>query len=70
MLVGLGVKAAMLTQLSRVASARLDDAATGQKICRHRGMHDACMVHYVDLLLRPLVSSAAAIRDSNGRSWR
>jgi hypothetical protein len=20
--------------------------------CRHHGMHDACMVHYVDLLLR------------------
>jgi hypothetical protein len=34
------------------ADIRLPDLREHIAQCRHRGMHDACMVHYVDLLLR------------------
>jgi hypothetical protein len=34
------------------ADIRLPDLREQIAQCRHRGMHDACMVHFVELMLR------------------
>jgi hypothetical protein len=44
------------------ADIRLPDLREKIAQCKHRGMHDACMARYVDLVRRPLIAWSEADR--------